>query len=118
MTTRRTLTPAMKTRIWEREKGACYLCGEPILPCHRVEYEHPHAIGLGGPDEESEIRLAHTVPCHRDKTRRDRWKMAKADRQGKFHRGEKPRKYNWPSRPLTDPNWKRRFDGTVVRRDG
>jgi len=69
-TPRRAMTPARKRRIWEREGGVCYLCGEPVALEH-VEIEHPVPLAHGGSDDDEALRCVHADGCHKGKTKAD-----------------------------------------------
>ncbi len=100
----RTSEFSVKTKLagWERckrdGKPHCELCGLPING--RPEYDHKHALGLGGGSEIDNLQVI-CQPCHRHKTHEeDRPVMAKADRQKKAAAGIK-RKWTWPKRKMS-----------------
>lgn len=113
MTRRQYLSPREKVALMRRQGWLCGCgCKAPVWPGGPVEYDHTLPLALGGmakPD------CALTPHCHREKTREDVGRIAKADRQGKAFRGEKKRK----GRQLQSPGFKgwRKFDGTLVRAD-
>jgi CRISPR/Cas system Type II protein with McrA/HNH and RuvC-like nuclease domain len=46
-------------RLWEHQKGTCYISGEPIdLQVHEVDLDHITARSRGGMDDEANIGLA------------------------------------------------------------
>lgn len=77
----------VRLRIWDREKGRCYLTGKKL---RQGEYDFEHVIALalwtgeGHGNRESNIRLAYR-PAHREKTKQDREAKAKSDRVRKKH---------------------------------
>lgn len=77
----------VRLRIWDREKGLCYLTGRKL---RKGEYDFEHVIALalwtgeGHGNRESNIRLAYR-PAHRDKTKQDVAAKAKSDRVRKKH---------------------------------
>lgn len=77
----------VKLRIWEREKGRCYLTGKK-LRLGEYDFEHVIALALwtgeGHGNRESNIRLAYR-PAHREKTKQDVAEKAKSDRVRKKH---------------------------------
>jgi hypothetical protein len=76
----------------------CPICGEPLLPGQKVQWDHTHAEGLGGGHGTNHIRLVHYDPCHKKKTKRDVQALAKIDRiTGVTGNGPKR---NIPSRPF------------------
>lgn len=114
---RRRMTPARRARIFEAHDGVCGICDLPIEG--RYEIDHRVALGLGGSDDDSNLRPTHPE-CHRAKTRGtlrtrgDLREIAKAKRiRARRLRGRKI-----PSRPLTDPRLVRTVDGAVGLRDG
>jgi 5-methylcytosine-specific restriction endonuclease McrA len=92
----------VRLRIWERERGRCYLSGQKIMPGDKFEFEHVIALANGGEHRESNIRLALTAP-HRAKTSDDAALTAKIRRQALKHAGL------WPKskRPLKSRGFER-----------
>jgi hypothetical protein len=121
LTKRRKLTPSQKAEIMAEQGGACYACSEPLEDGDDpTEYDHVLALALGGADTVENICAMHRS-CHRGhdgKTSRDIRMVRKADRQGKAHRGEKKRKGRALQSRGFDKRFRKRMDGTVVRRDG
>lgn len=63
-----------------RDNGKiCHLCKRRIAPGEPWDVEHVKARGLGGSDNDENLRPAH-VDCHAGKTKKDRAIMADADR--------------------------------------
>lgn len=116
--TRRRLTPSQRAAIIARQDGLCACCGKP-LDGKPVEYDHEIPLCLGGADELHNLR-AVTAACHLGKTAIDVGRKAKADRQRKHHETGRGRARK--GRPLQsrgfDKSLSRKFDGTVVRREG
>lgn len=112
--TRRAMTPARQQRIWEREKGICWWCGQPVPVRGNVRYDHKVPLDLKGSDDDSEIFPLHRNPCDIEKTKGDRPRIDKARRLRKTRQGldkpkkgiqsrrfEKPRvKTRWAKRPF------------------
>lgn len=50
----------------------CAICGEPIQPGQKVQFDHGAAVGRGGTNEVKDIRPVHTdiepFDCHQRKT--------------------------------------------------
>lgn len=84
--TRRSITKAMRIRIFDRASGVCYLCGQKIHVGQRWDVEHQRPISMGGADEETNMAPAH-VDCHAVKTAEEATLRAKADRQRARHLG-------------------------------
>lgn len=115
-TKRGRLSTRSKLSIWEREGGRCYLCGHKIRANEGEGwvFEHVRALELGGADEPENIRLTCT-PCATAKTKDDHSRAAKAKRQKARHLGLKESKSPLPYGRQSP--FKRKLDGTIVRRD-
>lgn len=61
-------------RVIRRHGGICHVCGQPGAD----QADHVRPLASGGPDEESNMRPIHAVPCHREKTQRE-------SREGRTH---------------------------------
>ncbi len=90
---RREFSQSTKDEAARLAGGVCCECGAPI-----EEFDHDLPCGLGGGNG-----LENCTPlcklCHKKKTKQDKARMDKADRQRKKHRGErKPSRI--PSRPM------------------
>lgn len=66
MTERRRLSVTDKLRIMVRQ-AICPLCGEKLGSIDNVEFDHAHALALGGADDLDNLRAAH-IKCHAVKT--------------------------------------------------
>ena len=115
--TRRRFPRRIYLGILRRQQLVC-ACGCDVMLTRAEGYQFDHltALALGGADGPLNLRALRT-PCHKKKSVQDIRRVRKADRQGKFHRGEKKRRGpKLPSRPF-DTRLRRRFDGIVeVRR--
>ena len=116
MTKRRKMTPARKLRIFRNHDGKCAACGRKIMAGETWHVDHITPLALGGSEDDENLQVLH-VECHKSKScNEDIPRIRKADRQAKKHLGLKKRK----GRPLPgskDSGWKRKLDGTWVRRD-
>lgn len=114
---RRRMTPARRARIFASHGGVCGICDRPIEGAYEID--HVVALGLGGSDEDGNLRPVHPE-CHRAKTygnlrtRGDAREIAKAKRLEAKRQGVQ----RIPSRPITHPHLVRTFNGTVSLRDG
>jgi 5-methylcytosine-specific restriction endonuclease McrA len=88
MTKRRSITKAMRVRIFDAAKGLCHLCRLPInAPAgEKWEVEHVKALWEGGADAESNMAPAH-VDCHATKSKAEATPRAKSTRQRARHIG-------------------------------
>lgn len=79
---RAAMTPARKRRIWEREKGKCWMCGQAVPQAGPdVRYDHKVPLELGGADADHNLYPLHTTPCDELKTKADRARIDKMRRQ-------------------------------------
>ena len=109
--------PSAKARIIKRQDGICGCgCGVKLgLAGELIEFDHEQALILGGANDENNLR-ALRKPCHRAKTKRDVTQKSTEARKRAKHLGLKPKsKAQLPG--SKGSKWKRRVDGTVVRRD-
>lgn len=83
------MTPARKRRIWEREKGKCWMCGQAVPESGPdVRYDHKVPLELGGADDDHNLYPLHTKPCDELKTKADRARIDKMRRQRKLDLAE------------------------------
>ena len=111
-TKRNNLSAKRKLAIWEREHGKCMICGVK-LTTGKFIFEHVRALELGGSDTDDNIRLT-CKGCATEKTKQDHSMAAKAKRRKQVHLGLKKSKSPLPGGKLS--KWKKKLDGTVVRR--
>ena len=99
MTKRRSITTAMRLRIWTKHNGVCHLCKLPIHAERGEQWdvEHVKPLWLGGADDESNMAPAHK-DCHAPKTRDEATARAKTNRQAARHLGALPKKVKIQSR--------------------
>lgn len=55
------VAPVDPQEIWERDGGACQLCGEPITDPKQRSIDHIIPISRGGTHEPANVQLAHRV---------------------------------------------------------
>lgn len=111
-TKRGSISRTRKLKIWEREHGRCMVCNVK-LTTGKFIFEHVRPLALGGVDEDENIRLTCKA-CASDKTKDDMARINKAKRQKASHLGLKQSKSPLPFG--RGSQWKRKMDGTVVRR--
>ena len=106
---------AARVAAWFLEHGGvCHICAGKISAGQVWEREHVIPLAQGGSDELDNQRPAHAV-CHKAKTAKDAGDTARAKRRQAAHLGVKPPK----GRPLPGSRasgWKKKMDGTIVRR--
>jgi 5-methylcytosine-specific restriction protein A len=109
---RREFTTRTKALAFQRSNGRCEQCGSRLEP-GRIAYDHVIPDGLTG-DTGLDNCAVLCVDCHKQKTRGDVGRIAKAKRQHARHIGAKQSKNPLPGGRLSA--WKRKISGEVVRR--
>ena len=105
----------VRLRVFERFGGICQETGRRIGPADQWDCDHKTALCNGGEHRESNLRPVLRA-AHRKKTAKDVAQKAKDRRVRSKHLGIKPRTAN--ALPGSKGSkWKRRVDGTVIRRD-
>ena len=112
-TKRGNLSARRKLAIWEREKGKCMVCSVK-LATGKFIFEHVRALELGGNDTDDNIRLT-CKGCATEKTKQDHSNAARAKRKKTSVLGLKQSKTPMPFGKGS--KFKKKMDGTVVRRD-
>lgn len=102
---RPSMSKARRLRIWEKENGVCYLCGKKVQAGEPWDAEHVKAWDLFFDDSDENLRVAHKLVCHKEKTDRDVKIMRKADRQGGFKGQWARRQKNGPQIKSGPSNW-------------
>lgn len=111
--TRRNFSRQTKLAAWDRCGGYCESCKQKIIGVAEYDHRIPDALD-GEPTLENCTVLC--VRCHRMKTSKlDVPAIAKGKRIEKKRAGVKA---GPPMPGSRRSGWKRRMDGTVVRRDG
>lgn len=110
------ITTKMRADIFMRHAGVCHLCQMKVIPGEEWDVSHDIPLEAGGADDASNWLVAHRK-CHRRHTATvDAPLIAKVKRKHHAHIGAKRSKTPLPGGRLS--KWKRKIDGTVVRRDG
>ncbi|MBM1817194.1 HNH endonuclease [Pseudosulfitobacter pseudonitzschiae] len=104
----------VRLRVFEAHGGICHLTGRKITPADQWDLDHVVALVNGGENRESNLAPA-LRSAHRKKTAEDVAMKAKDRRVRSKHLGiYKPKSEMAGSKAS---KWKRKVDGTVVRRD-
>lgn len=112
---RRALSTKQRKIVFERAQRQCHICSSEIRVGEAWEVEHIIPIALGGADELANMAPAH-IKCHAGKTRtEDIPAIARAKRREAVHLGLKQSRNPLPGGRKSP--WKKRMDGTVVRRN-
>lgn len=106
------IPPRVRLRVFARHSGICHLSGRRIGASDAWDCDHVVALVNGGEHRESNLAPALRGK-HREKTARDVAEKAKNDRVRKKYLGIKKPSRFFGSR---DSGWKKKIDGTVVRR--
>ena len=115
---RRSISAKERTEIFAAFAGVCHICGFEIDGGREAwQADHIIPLRLGGDDERgsANIQPAHDA-CHSDKTREDVRHISKSKRMRQREMGIKKTVRN-PLPGSKASRWKKRLDGTVVRRD-
>jgi len=90
MSKRRSISKAMRVRIFDAASGVCHLCKLPINATRGEKWhvEHVKPLWEGGSDDESNMAPAH-VDCHATKSSEEAAPRAKGTRQRASHIGIK-----------------------------
>lgn len=116
-TKRSKFSKKQRLELFVKHEGRCYLCGMTIRPGEDWDVEHVLPVGLGGDNSQENLRPAHASrECHKAKTKVDVNMMRKADRIKAKHFGAARPKGSIAGSKKS--GWKRKLDGTVVRRNG
>lgn len=106
--------PRVRLRIFEAHKGICHLTGRKIEAGDAWDLDHVQALCNGGENRETNLAPA-LRDAHRAKTAADVKVRAKSDRVRKKHIGIHQTKAIIPGSKRSP--WKRKLDGTLVRRN-
>lgn len=102
---RPSMSKVRRLRIWERDKGVCYLCASRVQAGEEWDVEHKTAWALSYDDSDGNLAVAHKHGCHAAKTKVDVKTIAKAKAQagetGQWARRQK----NGPSLKSGPSNW-------------
>ena len=109
------IPPRVRLRVFERAHGRCQGCTRRIVPGDDWQADHILALINGGQNRESNLQLLCDW-CHSAKTKADVAMKAETARVRAKHIGAKA-----PSRtPMPfgkSSPFKRKLDGSIVRRD-
>lgn len=102
----------VKIRVFDAFGGRCAVCSLQIAGKLRPAYDHAVSLINGGENRETNLQLL-CVPCHAIKTKTDVAEKSVTARKRSKHIGLKK-----PSRfpGSRDSGWKKKMDGSVVRR--
>jgi 5-methylcytosine-specific restriction endonuclease McrA len=108
------ITAKRRADIFLAHSGICHLCNLKVVPGEDWDVSHEIPLEAGGKDDETNWLVAHRK-CHRVHTATvDIPLIAKVKRVHQRHIGAKQSKSPLPGG--RNSKWKKRMDGTVVKR--
>lgn len=111
---RKSISAKQRLKLFMDHDGVCHICGGKITVGEAWHVEHVVPLALGGDDEEANWRPAHSK-CHKGKTKTDVTAVAKAKRREASHHGIRTTRAPLPFGRQS--KWKKKMDGTVVKRE-
>jgi len=112
VTPRKPLTPKQRMKMFLAHDGICCICGFKIDGVREAWDEHVDPLWLNGTNDEKNRRPAH-AKCARQKTAMEAGQRSKDEAVAERHFGARKRATMPGSR---NSPWKRKMDGSVVRR--
>ena len=106
--------PRVKLRILGACNGRCVCCERHTGPALPPRFDHIVPLKDGGENREGNLQVL-CVQCHGLKTKGEAKDRAMVHRKISAHYGIKQSKNPMPGSKASP--WKKRMDGTVVRRD-
>lgn len=108
------ITVKRRADIFLARGGTCHLCNMKVVPGEDWDVSHDIPLEAGGKDDETNWFVAHRK-CHRVHTSTvDMPLIAKVKRVHQRHIGAKQSRSPMPGG--RNSKWKKRMDGSVVRR--
>jgi len=109
------ITTKMRADIFLSKGGMCHLCNMKVVPGEDWDVSHEIPLETGGKDDATNWFVAHRK-CHRAHTSKiDIPLIAKVKRIHQKHVGATKSKTPMPMG--RNSKWKRKMDGTIVRRE-
>ena len=105
---------SVRLRIFRQQDGRCPICTRQLNPGN-ITTDHTVALEDGGENREQNLQLICTAPCSLKKTGEENRRRAKADRAIAKRLGFRQSRHIVPGSRRSP--WKKKLDGTVVRRE-
>lgn len=114
---RKTFSTKERARLFALHGGVCHICGGKIDGTREAwDVEHVVPFALTRDNSDENCQPAHREKCHAEKTKGDVKSIAKAVRVAARNQGAKAPSRN-PMPGSRASGWKRKMDGTIVRRE-
>lgn len=107
------IPPRVKLRLFTLARGRCAHCNRSIQVGEIWDCDHKVALANGGTHSESNLQVLCSW-CHKAKTKTDVAEKSATYQSRKRHLGLKKSKHPMPG--SRQSKWKRKMDGTLVRR--
>lgn len=117
VTPRKPLTPKQKLKLFVDKKGVCCVCGGKIESVKEAWDEHVISLADGGTNDETNRDVAHDKCARSIKTPQEAKERAHLRRAALRHFGAKKASKGRPMPGTKASGWKKKLDGTVVRRE-
>lgn len=113
---RKALSPKQRMQLFVDRGGVCCVCKGKIHVAEKWIVEHLDPLSRTGTNDLSNLDVAHEK-CARSKTSKEATERSKIRSVATKHFGAGKKRKGAPMPGSRDSKWKRRLDGTVVRRD-
>lgn len=113
---RKALSPKQRMQLFVDRGGVCCICGGKIHVGERWIDEHVNPLSRTGTNDWDNRGIAHEK-CARSKTSQEASERSKIRSVATKHFGAGKKRKGAPMPGSKDSKWRKKMDGTVVRRD-